>query len=79
MMFETEDLKKLATMAMPFGKYQGRMLIDLPEEYLLWFAKKGWPNGQLGHLLQLALEIKCNGLSYLLQPVRQSTKPRSGK
>lgn len=74
-MFEKEDLKKLATMVMPFGKYQGRVLIDLPEEYLLWFAKKGWPNGQLGHLLQLTLEIKSNGLSYLLQPLRQG-KPR---
>lgn len=78
-MFEKEDLNKLATMAMPFGKYQGRVLIDLPEEYLLWFAKKGWPNGQLGQLLQLALEIKSNGLSYLLQPLKQNAKSRTAK
>lgn len=70
-MFEKEDLKRLATMVMPFGKYQGRVLIELPEEYLLWFAKKGWPKGQLGQLLQLALEIKSNGLSYLIQPLKQ--------
>jgi len=68
--FEKEDLTKLATMVMPFGKYQGRLLIELPEEYLLWFAKKGWPKGQLGELLQLALEIKSNGLSYLIQPLK---------
>jgi uncharacterized protein (DUF3820 family) len=71
-MFEKEDLKRLATMVMPFGKYQGRVLIELPEEYLLWFAKKGWPTGQLGQLLQLALEIKSNGLSYLIQPLKQN-------
>jgi len=65
-----EDLKTLATMVMPFGKYQGRFLIELPEEYLLWFAKKGWPKGQLGELLQLAFEIKSNGLSYLIQPLK---------
>lgn len=70
-MFEKEDLRRLATMVMPFGKYQGRVLIELPDEYLLWFAKKGWPPGQLGQLLQLALEIKSNGLSYLIQPLKQ--------
>lgn len=70
-MFEKEDLKRVATMVMPFGKYQGRVLIELPEEYLLWFAKKGWPAGQLGQLLQLTLEIKSNGLAYLIQPLRQ--------
>lgn len=78
-MFDKEDLHTLATMAMPFGKYQGRVLIDLPEEYLLWFAKKGWPSGRLGELLQLALEIKSNGLSYLLQPLKQSAKTRMAK
>lgn len=73
-MFEKEDLKKLATMAMPFGKYQGRVLIELPEEYLLWFANKGWPKGQLGLLLQLALEIQMNGLTYLIKPLKQSKR-----
>jgi uncharacterized protein (DUF3820 family) len=72
-MFEKEDLKKLATMPMPFGKYQGRVLIDLPEAYLLWFAQKGFPPGQLGLLLGLALEIKTNGLEYLIAPLRDKS------
>lgn len=59
-------------MTMPFGKYAGRVLIDLPEEYLLWFQKKGFPNGQLGELMALALEIKINGLEYLITPLKSS-------
>lgn len=70
-MFEKEHLVTLATMPMPFGKYKGRLLIDLPENYLLWFAQKGFPPGQLGGLLQLALELKTNGLEYLIQPLKQ--------
>ncbi|OED49216.1 hypothetical protein ACH42_01960 [Endozoicomonas sp. (ex Bugula neritina AB1)] len=71
-MFEKEDLVKLARMPMPFGKYSGRILIDLPEEYLLWFAKKGFPKGELGRLLELALEIHINGLSDVIQPLKSS-------
>ena len=59
---DKRHLLKLANMKMPFGKYQGRVLLDLPEEYLLWFAKKGFPNGELGSLLELMLEIRINGL-----------------
>ena len=70
-MFDKQDLLKLARMTMPFGKYSGRMLIDLPEEYLLWFAKKGFPQGELGRLLQLALEIHINGLADVIQPLKQ--------
>ncbi len=70
-MFEKQDLVKLANMPMPFGKYQGYMLIDLPENYLLWFAKKGFPQGQLGGLMELALEIKINGLSDIIQPLKK--------
>lgn len=70
-MFEKEDLLKLANQTMPFGKYRGRRLIELPEAYLLWFEKKGFPNGELGKLLQLALEIKRNGLGYLLTPLKR--------
>ncbi|GAA0492068.1 DUF3820 family protein [Tatumella punctata] len=57
---------------MPFGKYQGRVLIDLPEEYLLWFARKEiFPQGYPGELLQLALTIKIEGLQGLVDPLRQ--------
>ncbi|MEF1173028.1 DUF3820 family protein, partial [Vibrio sinaloensis] len=52
-MLEKENLLKLARVQMPFGKYSGRVLIDLPEEYLLWFDKKGFPQGELGDLLKL--------------------------
>lgn len=71
------DLLALANMRMPFGKYQGRVLIDLPEAYLLWFGQKGWPEGRLGHLLQLALEVKSNGLSQLIQPLRGRSLPNA--
>ena len=71
-MFEKQDLLKLARMTMPFGKYSGRILIDLPEEYLLWFAKKGFPQGELGRLLELALEIHINGLTDVIQPLKDS-------
>ncbi|AUP77143.1 hypothetical protein CWS02_07720 [Enterobacter sp. EA-1] len=57
---------------MPFGKYQGRRLIDLPEEYLLWFARKeAFPAGRLGELLQITLLIKTEGLSHLVQPLKR--------
>ncbi len=64
-------LKKLATMPMPFGKYKGRLLMDLPEPYLLWFRQQGFPKGELGLLLALQLEIRSNGLEGLLQPLRE--------
>lgn len=70
-MFDKEDLVKIATVKMPFGKYSGRILIDLPEDYLLWFAKKEFPQGQLGMLMQLALEIKVNGLENIIEPLKQ--------
>lgn len=69
-MFDKQDLLKLANQAMPFGKYQGKVLIDLPEEYLLWFAKKGFPKGELGRLMQLALEIRINGLEGVIRPLK---------
>lgn len=63
------DLDKLANMKMPFGKYSGRHLVDLPETYLIWFKTKGFPEGQLGDMLKAILEIKTNGLEYLLKPL----------
>lgn len=71
-MLEKEDLRTIATMPMPFGKYQGRPLIDLPEDYLLWFARKGLPPGKLGMLLALVLELKTNGLEHLITPLKKS-------
>lgn len=70
---EKQDLIKLAQTPMPFGKYQGRVLIDLPEEYLLWFSKKEWPRGELGRLMQLALSIKIEGLEGLIKPLKKTT------
>ena len=65
------DLLKAVRMRMPFGKYAGRRLVDLPEEYLLWFSQQGFPRGELGRLLQLVYEIKLNGLEHLLTPLRE--------
>lgn len=56
-------------MRMPFGKYQGRLLIELPEAYLVWYRQKGFPPGKLGRQLELMLEIKMNGLNHLIYPL----------
>ena len=69
-MLDKNDLIKLAKTQMPFGKYKGRLLIDLPEPYLLWFANRGFPEGKLGTLLALTLEIKTNGLTHLINPLK---------
>ena len=66
-----EHLQKLVTMQMPFGKYKGRLLCDLPEHYLVWYYSKGFPKGQLGELLHTMYEIKLNGLEYLLKPLKK--------
>ncbi len=70
MMFKKEDLLSLAQDEMPFGKFSGRRIIDLPEEYLLWFREKGFPEGRLGMLMALALEIKMEGLEGLIEPLK---------
>lgn len=69
-MLEKENMIKLANMKMPFGKYAGRCLIDLPEEYLLWFDKKGFPKGELGDLLKLCLCLKIEGLEDVIRPLK---------
>lgn len=66
---------KLVQTPMPFGKYKGRMIADLPGHYLNWFAREGFPKGELGRLLQLMQEIDHNGLSGLLTPLRNRTMP----
>lgn len=74
-----EDLQRLVTVAMPYGKYKGRLIADLPGAYLAWYARKGFPQGNLGTLLALALELDHNGLKRLLEPLRKSeTSPRVG-
>ncbi len=65
-----EDLQKLVTLRMPFGKHQGTVLADLPGNYLTWFAREGCPKGEIGRLLNLMHEIDHNGLSELLAPLR---------
>ncbi len=64
---DKESFIKLAIMKMPFGKYKGLRLVDLPEPYLVWFSRKGFPEGKLGEMLQAVYEIKLNGLEYLFK------------
>ncbi|PTD95841.1 DUF3820 family protein [Pseudothauera lacus] len=66
-----EHLELLLTRAMPFGKYKGRVIADLPGSYLAWFARNGFPPGQLGQLLALMHELDHNNLSGLLDPLRR--------
>jgi len=65
-----ELLLQLVSMKMPFGKYKDTLLCDLPVSYLEWFQRKGFPKGKLGMLLQTIYEIKLNGLSNLLEPIK---------
>ena len=67
---QPDDLQKLCSIQMPYGKYKGRLLADLPGNYLTWFAREGFPKGELGRLLALMHEIDHNGLTDLLKPLR---------
>ncbi|CAN8139020.1 Cytoplasmic protein [uncultured Thiomicrorhabdus sp.] len=69
-----ENLKKLVVVTMPYGKYKGRVIADLPGNYLNWFAAKGFPEGNLGQLLALMHELDHNGLKHLLDPLRKSNQ-----
>jgi uncharacterized protein len=68
-----EQLQLLVTRSMPYGKYKGRLIADLPGHYLNWFAREGFPPGQLGGLLALMHELDHNGLSSLLDPLRKAS------
>ena len=65
-----EDLQRLLTLDMPYGKYKGRKIADLPGHYLGWFAREGFPKGDLGQLLALMYELDHNNLRSLLDPLR---------
>jgi uncharacterized protein len=71
---QPDDLQRLLTTAMPYGKHKGQMIADLPGQYLNWFAREGFPKGEIGRLLQLMQEIDHNGLSDLLTPLRKNVK-----
>ncbi|QCP80603.1 hypothetical protein D0C27_01300 [Alcaligenes faecalis] len=73
MLESSDDLLALLNTTMPYGKYKGRLLADLPGHYLNWFAREGFPSGRLGQLLTLMHELDHNGLKSLLDPLR----PRS--
>lgn len=66
-----EQLELLVTREMPFGKYKGRLVVDLPGHYLAWFAREGFPKGQLGQLLALMHELDHNDLRALVEPLRK--------
>ena len=66
-----EDLQKLLSTTMPYGKHKGQIIADLPGNYLNWFAREGFPKSEIGRLLQLMQEIDHNGLSDLLEPLRK--------
>lgn len=70
-MFQYDDLLKIANFKMPYGKYKGVALVDLPEPYVVWFHGKGFPEGELGRLLAQVYEIKLNGLEYLFKPLQE--------
>ena len=72
MVIDPEKLQRLVTQQMPYGKHKGTVLADLPGNYLNWFAREGFPKGELGQLLALMHEIDHNGLSDLLRPLRSS-------
>ena len=71
---KSEELERLLTVEMPYGKYKGRVIADLPGYYLNWFAREGFPKGDIGRLLALMHEIDHNGLGELLTPLRTAKR-----
>lgn len=72
--FNSNLLEDLVSFKMPFGKYKGTLICNLPEHYLVWFNQKGMPEGKLGLLLATMYEIQLNGLEYLLKPLKNANK-----
>lgn len=72
MLDNQRELIELAKAKMPFGKYEGRYLIDLPEYYVVWYHNKGFPQGKLGQQLALVYELKLNGLEQLIRNIRNN-------
>ncbi|MCA1752963.1 MAG: DUF3820 family protein [Cryomorphaceae bacterium] len=68
---DPELLREIVTMKMPFGKFEGRLVCDLPVSYLEWFNRKGWPKGKMGVLLETVYEIKLNGLEDLIYKLKK--------
>ena len=68
---DQQFLIDLAKMKMPFGKYKGRFLIDLPEHYIVWYKTKGFPNGKLGKQMDLVYELQLNGLEEMIRELRK--------
>jgi len=73
---KSEDLERLVSVEMPFGKYKGRLIADLPGNYLNWFAREGFPPGEIGRLLALMQEMDHNGLRPLLDPLRSRSRDK---
>ena len=71
MLEDKQFLIDLAKMKMPYGKYKGRYLIDLPEHYLIWYKNKGFPNGKIGEQLESVYELQLNGLEYIVKEIRK--------
>ena len=68
---DQQFLIDVAKMKMPFGKYKGRFLIDLPEHYIVWYKTKGFPNGKLGKQMALVYELQLNGLEEMIRELRK--------
>lgn len=71
--FLSEEVLKAAGLRMPFGKFEGTRLIDLPEPYVVWFKQQGFPKGRLGEQMAVVYEIKANGLEKLIRPLLEAS------
>lgn len=71
---KNEELRQLAFAKMPFGKFKGQFLSDIPESYFIWFRRKGLPKGKLGQQMEAVFEVKINDLDYLLRKIRKMDK-----